>query len=65
MRLFLILLGLAMMASGLLWAAQGSSLLPYPESSPMVGSRPWIGWGILMALAGLLVIWLGWRSARR
>jgi MYXO-CTERM domain-containing protein len=50
-----------MVLSGLLWAAQGSGLFPYPEQSFMIDSRPWIGWGLLMALAGLVVIWLGRR----
>lgn len=49
-------LGVAMIASGLLWAAQGSGLFPYPAQSVMIGSRPWIGWGLLLAAAGLVVL---------
>ncbi|EYD74183.1 hypothetical protein Rumeso_04240 [Rubellimicrobium mesophilum DSM 19309] len=63
-RLFLVL-GILMIASGLLWAAQGSGLFPYPAQSFMIDSRPWIGWGFLMVLAGGLVLWASrWRSGR-
>ena len=57
MRTLLFLLGLLMIVAGLLWAAQGSGLFPYPSRSFMIGSRPWIGWGLLMAAAGVLVAW--------
>lgn len=50
------LLGLAMIAAGLVWAAQGSGLLPYPARSFMVGDRSWIGWGLLVAAAGVAVL---------
>jgi hypothetical protein len=53
----LFLLGLLMVVAGLLWAAQGSGLFPYPAQSFMIDERPWIGWGLLMAAAGALVIW--------
>jgi hypothetical protein len=65
LRLFLTLLGLLMVVAGLLWAAQGAGLFPYPAQSFMIGNRPWIGWGLLMALAGLLVIAAGRRGPRR
>lgn len=65
MRLVLTILGLLMILSGLLWVAQGSGLFPYPAQSFMIGSSPWVGWGLLTAAAGVLVLWLGRRSARR
>ena len=65
MRIFLLVLGLLMVISGLLWAAQGSGLFPYPAQSFMIDSRPWIGWGLLMAVAGLLVILASRRRASR
>ena len=61
----LALVGLLMIASGLLWAAQGSGLFPYPAQSFMIDSRPWIGWGLLMALAGGLVLWASRRRSGR
>ena len=65
MRTFLAGLGILMIAAGLLWAAQGSGAFPYPARSPMVGARPWFGWGLLMALAGLLVLWGSRRRSGR
>ena len=65
MRRLPALLGILMIVSGLLWAAQGSGLFPYPAQSFMIDSRPWIGWGLLMAGAGLLVILASRRRASR
>jgi len=65
MRSFLALLGVLMIVSGLLWAAQGSGIFPYPAQSFMIGSRPWIGWGLLMAVAGVLVVWASRRRTGR
>ncbi len=65
MRLVLTVLGLLMILSGLLWAAQGAGLFPYPAQSFMIDNRPWIGWGLLMAGAGALVLWLARRSTPR
>lgn len=56
MRRALAALAVLMIASGLLWAAQGSGLFPYPTQSFMIGQRPWIGWGLLMTLAGLFIL---------
>jgi hypothetical protein len=62
---FLAVLGVLMIVAGLLWAAQGSRLFPYPAQSFMIGSRPWIGWGLLTAVAGVLVLWASRRRAGR
>jgi hypothetical protein len=56
-RRLLVILGVLMIASGLLWAAQGSGLFPYPARSFMIDQTPWIWWGLLMAGAGLAVLW--------
>ena len=63
MSRLLAILGILMIVSGLLWAAQGSGLFPYPAQSFMIDSRPWIGWGLLMALAGVLVLWASRRRS--
>ena len=65
MRVILSVLGVLMILSGLLWAAQGSGLFPYPAQSFMIDSRPWIGWGLLLAVGGLVVLWLARRQAGR
>ena len=58
---FLPFLGLLMIVAGLLWALQGSGLFPYPAQSFMIGNGPWIGWGLLMAAAGVAVVWASCR----
>jgi hypothetical protein len=65
MRTILTALGVLMIASGLLWAAQGSGLFPYPDQSFMVDQGSWIGWGLLMAAAGVVVLWAARRRAGR
>ena len=65
MRLVLTLLGILLVAAGLLWAAQGSGIFPYPASSFMIGRPPWVGWGLLTAAAGALVLWAAGRGTRR
>jgi hypothetical protein len=64
MHRFLVLLAVVMIASGLLWTAQGSGVFPYPARSFMIGSRPWIGWGLLLAAVGGLVLWMAIRPGR-
>ncbi|TNC74393.1 hypothetical protein FHG71_03870 [Rubellimicrobium roseum] len=64
MRTFLSILGVLMIASGLLWAAQGSGLFPYPARSFMIDQTPWVWWGLLMAVVGLLVLWAARRRLR-
>jgi hypothetical protein len=58
-RFILVTLGSLMIASGLLWMAQGTGAFPYPASSFMISQKPWILWGALMAGAGAVVILLG------
>ena len=61
MRMLLTVLGALMILSGLLWSAQGAGLFPYPAQSFMVGSRPWVGYGLGFAALGLVVLLLGRR----
>jgi hypothetical protein len=49
--------GLLLVAVGLLWIGQGTGYFPYPRSSFMINQTPWILWGVLLGLVGLLVIW--------
>ena len=48
--------GLLLVASGILWAAQGSGYFPYPASSFMLDQRPWVFRGIVTALCGAVAI---------
>ena len=64
MRLVLSILGGLMVLLGLVWIGQGSGIFPYPASSFMINQTPWIYWGILLAAAGLVVLWQSRRIGR-
>ncbi len=57
MRKVLLVLGLIMLAIGLLWIGQGTGAFPWPRSSFMVGEIQWVGYGTAMAALGLVLIW--------
>ncbi|MBX9456231.1 MAG: hypothetical protein KL863_09540 [Rhizobium sp.] len=42
---------------GLLWAGQGSGIVPYPATSPMINQSPWILYGALLFVVGLALVW--------
>jgi hypothetical protein len=56
MKRALFIVGALLLLSGLLWAAQGAGIFPYPKESFMVGARPWIGYGLGTALLGTALI---------
>lgn len=49
--------GILVVVTGLIWIGQGTGVFPYPRSSFMINQTPWILWGVLLGLVGLLVIW--------
>ncbi|MEU8330726.1 hypothetical protein [Micromonospora sp. NPDC048839] len=55
-------LGLLAVVIGAVWTVQG---LGYVSGSVMTDERIWAVIGPLVALAGLVVLWLGLRSRRR
>ncbi|MGC4748667.1 hypothetical protein ACLQ28_23885 [Micromonospora sp. DT201] len=55
-------LGLLAVVIGAVWTVQG---LGYVSGSMMTDEKIWAVLGPLVALAGLVVIWLGLRSRRR
>jgi hypothetical protein len=58
LRSVLLIVGVLLTLSGLIWAAQGAGLFPYPKESFMVGARPWVGYGLGTALIGAILIFL-------
>jgi hypothetical protein len=60
-RIVLTVIGSLMVLLGLVWIGQGSGTFPYPAESFMVNQTPWIYWGLLLAAAGLIVIWISRR----
>lgn len=63
-RLALTILAVLMMLLGLVWMGQGSGYFPYPASSFMINQSPWILRGLLLALAGLVLLALARRVRR-
>ncbi|GEO84416.1 MULTISPECIES: hypothetical protein [Alphaproteobacteria] len=62
-RIFTILGALALLV-GLVWIGQGSGYFPYPASSFMIDQSPWIAYGAMLAVGGLVLIWIARRTAR-
>jgi hypothetical protein len=54
--------GIVLVLLGLLWAGQGSGIVPYPAVSPMINQSQWIVYGALLALVGLAMMWWSRRS---
>ncbi len=55
-RILLSVIGSLMVLLGLIWIGQGSGYFPYPAESFMINQTPWIYWGVLLAVAGLIVL---------
>ncbi|MGR6466264.1 hypothetical protein [Rhizobium sp. PAMB 3182] len=50
--------------TGLVWMGQGSGYFPYPASSFMIDQSPWITNGAILAIAGLVLLWVSRRYLR-
>lgn len=61
MKIVLMLLGIVAVLAGLLFAGQGAGIIDWPRSSFMVHQGQWIVYGLILAAAGLALIWLGAR----
>lgn len=61
MKTLLLLLGIAGLLAGLLFAGQGAGIINWPQSSFMVNSAEWIIYGLLIAGIGLILIGLSTR----
>jgi hypothetical protein len=64
MRTVLVIVGGLMVLLGLLWAAQGSGIFPYPAQSFMISQRPWVWRGLGVAAAGAVLLALSRRRPR-
>jgi hypothetical protein len=53
--LLLSILAALMILIGLVWIGQGTGYFPYPATSFMINQTPWIYWGLLLAVAGVIV----------
>ena len=55
------LLGILAMLMGLLWVGQGLGLIMWPSDSFMLADRQWAINGAILAVVGLVLIWLSRR----
>ena len=65
LRPVLLAVGVLLTLVGLLWIGQGLGLVRWPASSFMIAQRQWADYGAGLAVAGLLLVLIARRSARR
>ena len=61
MKTFLLIVGAAFVAMGLLWCGQGLGIIHWPASSFMLDQRIWALYGALLAGTGAVLIWIARR----
>jgi hypothetical protein len=61
LKIALLILGLWTIFSGLLFAAQGSGVFPYPRESFMISQVGWVYRGLGIAAVGVVVVWVSRR----
>lgn len=57
----LLVIGILAMLMGLLWIGQGLGLVMWPASSFMLADRRWSVNGVVLAVTGLVLVWLSRR----
>ena len=58
LRIAFTILGLAVMAVGMVWMLEGAGYLPWPEDSTMINQMRWAYIGAPVGLAGLAMMFL-------
>ena len=61
MRILLLIVGVILLFSGLVWTGQGLGYINWPQSSFMLKQTQWAYYGSGTALVGLILIWLSRR----
>ena len=61
MRTLLILIGIVLLAAGLLFVGQGSGYIQWPAESFMVTQTKWVYYGGGIAVVGILLIMIARR----
>jgi hypothetical protein len=56
MKTLLLLIGIVLLAAGLLFMGQGSGYIPWPASSFMISEIRWVYYGGAIAAAGIILI---------
>lgn len=60
-RLSLTIIGALVVLTGLVWIGQGTGVFPYPASSFMINQSPWILRGSVVAVVGIVILWVARR----
>jgi hypothetical protein len=60
-RIALLVVGVLAVLIGLVWIGQGTGYFPYPKSSFMIDQKPWAYRGGILAVAGLVAIFVSRR----
>ena len=60
MKGLLTIVGVLLLAAGLLFAGQGAGVVHWPSGSFMLGASRWVTYGLVLAGVGLLLIIVGW-----
>ncbi len=63
-RFLVALIGVLATLMGLLWIGQGLGIIMWPASSFMLADRQWAVNGAILAVVGLVLIWLSRRTRR-
>jgi uncharacterized membrane protein len=61
MKPLLTVIGIILVIMGVVFTGQGSGYFPYPASSFMISQTRWTYYGGAIALAGLILVFLGRR----
>ena len=61
MHALLMIVGLVVLAVGLLWIGQGTGVIAWPASSFMISQTQWAWYGAALAALGAVLIWRGRR----
>ncbi len=56
LRWILLGVGILLLLIGFVWIGQGTGVFPYPKESFMIDQRPWALRGVMLAVAGIVVV---------
>ncbi len=56
MKILLMLIGIVLLAMGLLFMGQGSGFIPWPATSFMISQIRWVYYGAGIAVVGIILI---------
>jgi hypothetical protein len=60
-KLGLLVMGVLATLAGLIWMGQGAGIIRYPSNSFMIDQTPWIWRGAIVAVAGVIAVWVSRR----